>query len=523
MVNHLYYGDNLPVLRESIADASVDLIYPDPPFNSNVSYNVLFRGPAGTDSPAQIEAFDDTWHWDDMVSGQALIELRDSPYQDAARMLDAMIGFLGKNRMTAYLAMMAVRLVELHRVLKPTGSLYLHCDPTASHYLKLLLDAVFGARNFINEIIWHYDGPQGPSRRRFGSKHDVIFRYGKTDAYFSDPKGIAPFKPLSEKELCRYKKLPDGRYFYTTPRGSYTDQSIERLASEDRIEYTKNGKVRVRHFLPTDCSGTVGRAKQLPDVWTDIVSLGHAGGNEKLGYPTQKPVALLERIIAASSNPGDLVLDPFCGCGTTLEAAENLGRKWYGIDITYLAIGVIETRLFNAFGDEAGYTVHGVPADIDGARNFFDRDDRTKKEFEKWAVSLLRGYAQASGKKGADGGVDGFFRFGRDREHTAIISVKGGKALGVPMIRELDAVVLARKAQIGIFLTLHPPTRPMRDWAAQAGTFQVEGFAPVPRLQIVTIEDAMERGVRAVDTPLRHGSELGKAVREDDTTAQNRM
>jgi len=408
-----------------------------------------------------------------MVSGQALIEVRESPYQDAARMLDAMVGFLGKNRMTAYLAMMAVRLAELHRVLKDTGSLYLHCDPTASHYLKLLLDAVFGVRNFRREIVWRSGWVSGFKTRtqNWIRNHDTLFFYHKDHA---------------------------------------ADWTFNKQYIPHDEDYERRG------------GGENPKGKAIDSVWDDPKLYSpniKSFSTEKLGYPTQKPVALLERIIAASSNPGDLVLDPFCGCGTTVHAAEKLNRRWCGIDITHLAIGLIETRLFDAFGDEAGYTVHGVPADIDGARDFFDRDDRTKKEFEKWAVSLLRGYAQAGGKKGADGGVDGIFRFGRDREHTAIISVKGGRAIGVPMIRELDAVVEARKAQIGIFLTLHPPTQPMRDWAARAGTFQVEGFAPVPRLQIVTIEDAMERGVRAVDTPLRHGSDLKKAVREKDKTA----
>ena len=244
---------------------------------------------------------------------------------------------------------------------------------------------------------------------------------------------------------------------------------------------------------------------------------------ERLGYPTQKPVALLERILAASSNSGDIILDPFCGCGTTVHAAEKLNRQWIGIDVTHLAIGLIETRLYDAFEGEAEFRVHGVPQDIAGAQDFFDRDDRTKKEFEKWAVRLIKAYSQSGGKKGADGGIDGIFRFGREKQHKAIVSVKGGKNLGVGMIRDLDAVVTEQKAQIGIFLTLHAPTRPMVDWAKGAGTYEVECFDPVPRIQIVTIERALKDGPRAVNTPLRHGSPFKKAAREEDRTAQGKL
>ncbi len=260
----------------------------------------------------------------------------------------------------------------------------------------------------------------------------------------------------------------------------------------------------------------------ISDVWTDIPPI-NSRAQERLGYPTQKPVALLERIVNASSNPGDLVLDPFCGCGTTVHAAQKLDRRWIGIDITHLAVNLIETRLYDAFEGQARFTVHGVPQDIQGARDFFDRDDKTKKEFEKWACGLIKAYPQGGGKKGADGGVDGLFRFGAGKEHTAIVSVKGGKNVGVEMVRSLDAVTKDRKAQIGILLTLTPPTKPMRDWAAQAGTFQVEGFDPVPRLQIVTIEEAMERGPRAVDTPLRHGSGFKKAAVEHNSAAQGML
>ncbi|KPP84495.1 MAG: Adenine specific DNA methylase Mod [Rhodobacteraceae bacterium HLUCCO07] len=558
MGNHLYYGDNLAVLRESIADESVDLVYLDPPFNSNATYSHLFKDESGQVSGAQIAAFDDTWHWDDMVSGQALIELRDSPHQEAAKMLDAMVGFLGKNPMTAYLAMMAVRLVELHRVLKPTGSLYLHCDPTASHYLKILLDAVFGARNFRNEVIWKRTGAHGRAKK-WGPIHDTLLFYSKTDGYiwnktheayeesylsehynYSDEHGN--FQPISltgpgtrtgssGKSWRNVDPNTSGRHWELPPDRALPNRFVrpkdfEQMTCQERLDvldqqgliyWPKKGSVpRFKRYVEV----TLGNPVQ--DIIHDIGPLT-AKAQERLGYPTQKPVALLERIINASSNPGDVVLDPFCGCGTTVHAAQKLGRQWIGIDITHLAINLIETRLYDAFKGRAEFTVHGVPQDIGGARDFFARDDKTKKEFEKWACGLIKAYPQSGGKKGADGGIDGLFRFGPAKEHTAIVSVKGGKNVGVGMVRDLDAVVTEQKAQIGILLTLTPPTKPMIDWAKGAGTLDVEGFDPVPRIQIVTIEEAMEMGPRAVNTPLRHGNPYKKAAREEDRGAQGRL
>ncbi len=538
MGNHLYYGDNLEVLRNHIADESVDLIYLDPPFNSNATYSHLFKDESGQVSGAQIAAFDDTWHWDDMVSGRALIELRDSPYQEAAKMLDAMVGFLGKNPMTAYLAMMAVRLVELHRVLRPTGSLYLHCDPTASHYLKILLDAVFGAKNFRNEIVWRRSVTKGDARRKFSDDQDIILFYSKSDTYTFHNTHIEP----DEDYTKRFNKDDhDGKGPYhlapldsPNPRPNLTydfkgypspskgwrvsREEMERLDAQGRIWYPpkKDGRLRRKLYLNDSIGPKAG------SVWIDIRPL-QGLSQERLGYPTQKPVALLERILAASSNPGDVVLDPFCGCGTTVHAAQKLGRQWIGIDITHLAINLIETRLYDAFEGQAEFTVHGVPQDIGGAREFFERDDKTKKEFEKWACGLIKAYPQGGGKKGADGGIDGLFRFGPAKEHVAIVSVKGGKNVGVAMVKDLDATVTEQQAQIGIFLTLTPPTKPMLDWARGAGTFQVDGFDPVPRLQIITVEEAMEKGPRAVNTPLRHGNPYKKAARETDSTAQGAL
>nr|MBA3323762.1 site-specific DNA-methyltransferase [Paracoccaceae bacterium] len=262
------------------------------------------------------------------------------------------------------------------------------------------------------------------------------------------------------------------------------------------------------------------KGRTITNDWNDLLPIG---SREELGYPTQKPVALLERIIAASSNPSDVVLDPFCGCGTTVHAAQKLGRRWIGIDVTHIAISLIETRLFDAFKGAAQFTVHGVPQDIGGARDFFDRDDKLKKEFEKWAVGLIKAYPQGGGKKGADGGIDGTFWFGPGQAHKAVVSVKGGKNLGVTMVRDLDAVITEQKAAIGVFLTLDPPTSKMTEWANKAGTFAVDGFPPIPRIQIVPIERALKERERAVQVPLRHSDAYKKTPVEHAPDLQGKL
>jgi len=533
MTNHLYYGDNLAVLRDSIADASVDLIYLDPPFNSNASYNVLFKGPKGNESAAQIEAFDDTWHWTDAAE-DAFQQVRHSGNAAAATMLSAMRSFLGENDMMAYLAMMAVRLIELHRVLKPTGSLYLHCDPTASHYLKILLDAVFGARQFTNEISWIRSLPHGNASKKFGASHDVILFYRKEDGATWNGSFV-PNNPEYIKKFYRFKE-PDGRRYRliscinpnpnrpnltyewngVTKVWKYTKERMRRMHDEGLLIYSKNGIASYKGYLDQM------KGKPVQDVWTDIPPL-MGSAQERLGYPTQKPVALLERILNASSNPGDVVLDPFCGCGTTVHAAEKLHRRWIGIDVTHLAIGLIEKRLRDAF-PKVTFTTHGVPQDIAGARDMARRgreDNSYYFEFEKWALSLIAAQPGNLSRKGADKGIDGNIWFGRTSR--AIVSVKAGDHVGVSMIRDLRGVIEREGAEIGIFLTLTPPTKPMIAEAASAGQYQAEQSAPVPRIQIVTIEQAMELRDRAVQLPLRRGDSFKKAAREEDRTAQGRL
>ncbi|MDQ1900208.1 DNA methyltransferase [Paracoccus sp. WLY502] len=538
MTNHLYYGDNLRVLRDHIADDSVDLIYLDPPFNSNASYNVLFRSPTGDQSAAQIEAFDDTWHWGDEAE-TAFQEVRRSGHTDAATMLEAMRSFLGTNDMMAYLAMMAVRLTHLHRVLKPTGSLYLHCDPTASHYLKILLDAVFGTGSYQNEINWKRTTTHSDSKT-WSRVADIILFYTKSRAFtWNTPREAHSETYLASKyrsddgdgrgpymldNMTSPNPRPNMMYEWkgheSPPKGwRYSRETMARLDQEGRIWYPRNNRgggvdtskrPRLKRYLNEQQGGVMGT------VWTDIPPI-NSQAQERLGYPTQKPVALLERILAASSNPGDVVLDPFCGCGTTVHAAQKLGRQWIGIDVTHLAIGLIERRLNEAFPGVA-YKVHGTPQDLSAAHDLFARDDTTKKEFEKWAVSLIGAQPWRAGKKGADGGIDGRLPFGKT--NVALVSVKGGKDRQRNHIDQLRAVIDREKADIGVFLTLHEPTAPMKAEAAGAGQFALDGFDPVPRIQIVTIEEAMRLRERAVKIPLARTDVFRKPAKEEDTTRQ---
>lgn len=511
--NALYYGDNLDVLREHIRDESVDLVYLDPPFNSNATYNVLFKSPEGASSEAQIEAFEDTWHWG-VQAEDAFDQTMKSGNTAASELLRAMRTFLGENDMMAYLAMMAVRLIELHRVLKPTGSLYLHCDPVASHYLKLVLDAVFGAEFYRNEITWKRTFAHGNVGRNYGDIKDVIFFYtrGKTYTWnqiFTQPtRDVAAAKyPYADPDGRQWQSVtlrnpgvrPNLHFPYKASNGvTYQPHPNGWSCNLTRLEqYDREGRL---HF-PTKPGGALrlkmyadeSPGERLQNLWTDIPPIG-ANAKERLGYPTQKPVALLERILAASSNPGDLVLDPFCGCGTTIHAAQNLGRRWIGIDITHLAISLIEARLHEAFPG-AAFEIHGTPKDLPGARALAEQD---KYQFQWWAVSLVEGAVPYGGKKkGADSGIDGLLYFRPDWKgvEKAVLSVKGGESVGVGMVRDLIGVLERERAGIGLFITLAEPTAPMKKEAAAAGfyeqTMEKKVIAKFPRVQILTVEELL--------------------------------
>ena len=528
--NTLFYGDNLAVLREHVADESVDLVYLDPPFNSNATYNVLFKAPDGHQSQAQIEAFDDTWHWSASAE-QAFDEVIKSGNSDAATMLIAMRQFLGQNDMMAYLAMMAVRLIELHRVLKPTGSLYLHCDPTASHYLKILLDAVFGKGSFVNEIIWKRYGAHndvGQGSKHFGRVHDTLLFYSRSEKR-TWTQLFMPLNPEYIEDTYRNTDAITGRRFTTTPltapggaeKGNpvfdwnghtrawrYSKVTIQRLHDEGKLHYSKTGYARQKLFLEES------KGVPVQSIWPNIKSLSGAQ-KERLGYPTQKPVALLERIVAASSNPGDVVLDPFCGCGTTLHAAAKLDRRWIGIDVTHLAIGLIRRRLTEAF-PAMKFDVVGVPRDVGGARALALHD---KYEFQKWALSMIDAQPYKGGKKGGDGGVDGYLYFKPDGKKTekAIVSVKGGASLTPAMVKDLIVTVEQEGAKIGIFLTLEAPTRGMVAQAAAAGFYQPTGDVqwnrPFPKIQIVTVQQLFQPA-NPIQMPWQDTSGFKKARRE---------
>jgi DNA modification methylase len=546
--NTLFYGDNLAILREHVEDESVDLVYLDPPFNSNANYNLLFKAPDGHQSQAQIEAFDDTWHWNPPAE-QAFDEVMQSGNSDAAEMLRSMVSFLGRNDMMAYLTMMAVRLIELHRVLKPTGSLYLHCDPTASHYLKILLDAVFGPTNFLNEIIWKRTHAHGSSKR-YGPVHDLLLFYAKSSAFvWTNPRtehardyiekhfrnideatgklfspitltgsGIRkgesgkPWKGTNPTNVNRHWALPGAILEGLGISGGTVQDRLNALDDAGRIFWPKSedGTPRLKWFV-TDLNGMA-----VPDTWTDIPPIS-AQAKERLGYPTQKPLALLERIIAASSNEGDLVLDPFCGCGTTVHAAQKLNRRWIGIDITHLAIHLIQRRLKDAFPG-IQFDIAGVPKDLGGARALALQD---KYEFQKWALAMIDAQPFKGGRKGGDGGADGFLYIKPDGKKTekVIVSVKGGQNLNPAMVKDLIVTVDQEGAKMGVFLTLETATKGMVTQAAAAGFFKTD-YGQFPKIQVVTVEQLFGPS-NPLHLPWQDTSVFKKAKRETTETQSN--
>lgn len=509
-MNKLYYGDNLDILP-GLADESVDLVYLDPPFNSNRSYNVIFGRHPGDDddASAQIQAFDDTWHWTPVTDGQyqRYVFADELPMRPA----DALTAFrtlLGENDAMAYLVNMAPRLVQLHRVLKPTGSLYLHCDPTMSHYLKVMLDAIFGPEMFRNEIIWKRSHAHN-SAHRFGANHDVILFFGKT----RNPRWNAIYQAYDKSYIAKHYKHVDEagrRYKRENPTGPGT-RNGETGQPWRGINPTAKGRHWVRPpaeldeldaagliYWPPDKPGAWPYIKlyldEMPgvpvqDVWTDIDPINMIA-KERLGYPTQKPLALLERILTASSNPGDVVLDPFCGCGTTIDAAQGLSRQWIGIDITFIAVDLIEKRLQDRYPGIAGtYETFGIPRDMAGARALFKR---SPFDFERWAVTRID--ARPNEKQVGDKGVDGVARFYVDKKTRGrvLVSVKGGSSVGPQFVRDLLGTVETQKAQMGVLITMADPTPGMTDAANHGGTY----FWPVnerqfPRVQMITVADLL--------------------------------
>lgn len=472
-MNKLYYGDNLEVLRKYVRDETIDLCYIDPPFNSKRNYNQIYNN-IGKEDVAQAQAFIDTWTWDDhAIYCYEQIQSNANGVQ-TSQSVDLMTGLervLGHDSLFAYLVNMNVRIAEIHRALKPTGSFYLHCDPTASHYLKLVCDAIFVPQGgeYRNEIIWRRSsGFKRVTAKKFPTKHDIILYFAKSE----QTDFHTQYQPHKPEYVKRFKPDADGRLHRTD------------------VNPTKGGR---RTIYLDEVEGDI-----IDSVWTDIFPINPAAA-ERLGYPTQKPESLLERIIATSSNEGDTILDAFCGCGTTIAVAERMKRRWVGIDITYQSISLILRRLAQISGAVEKIEIFGIPRDIESARALRDkRDDRVRKEFEKWAIlTYSNNSAIIHEKKGADAGIDGiaYFAVGRDddgdiKSGQVIFSVKSGKVSSRD-IRDLRGVIEREGAAGGVFLTLEDSTEPMRKEAKQAGRFEGE-FATFDRIQIVTVQQILD-------------------------------
>jgi DNA modification methylase len=538
--NFLYYGDNLRILRDYIKDESVDLIYLDPPFNSKADYNILYNEPGGEPSEAQITAFEDTWHWTIETEG-AFADIISFAPERVIEMMRSFRHFIGENDVMAYLTMMCIRLIELKRVLKSTGSLYLHCDPTASHYLKILMDTIFGVENYRSEIVWRRTNAHNKLSRQFGPIHDVILFYSKTKeakfhpgrtpytrAYIkqsfpqSDKRGR--FRPneltgagtrtgLSGKPWRTYDPTKKGRHWAIPGKlmtqlkrevtGLTTQESLDLLDEAGLIIHPASGNLpRYRQYLDTSdgvlyqdiwsyqpgTSGTLYGTEECIDE--DVKYLD--ADDEKLGYQTQKPIGLLERIIRTSTVEGDVVLDPFCGCGTTVTAAQKLQRIWVGIDITHLAINLIKWRMKQMYGLEPkkDYKVVGEPEDLAGA---IELASQNRYQFQWWATSLIDARPYGEKKKGADTGIDGYLYYqeAKNNINRAIVSVKSGKTSSKD-IRDLGHVVDREKSEIGILITLQAPTKDMLTEAAKKGFYESDKLNKrFSRLQILTVEEIL--------------------------------
>lgn len=491
MAGVLYCGDNLEILREYIPERSVDLVYLDPPFNSKRTYNLVYK-----DSQALQEAFKDHWSWDEAApTFSALIGSPTLPAQ-LRPMLRALHDLLvdSDSDLLAYLTMMTPRLVAMHRALKAAGSLYLHCDPTASHYLKMILDVVFGCGSFQNEIVWQRATAKNDPRR-YGRSHDVILFYAKSGAFtwnqqytsFADYSVTKNYTAI-EPETGRRYRLSDltankpggdtdyvwhGQRPYKGRHWAFSKEKMDQMLAEGRIVFRRTGMPVYKRYLD-EMPGV-----PVQDVWTDI-RLASASP-ERIGYPTQKPVALLERIVRSSSEPDDLVLDPFCGCGTTIEACERLGRRWVGIDIARQSVEVIEHRF-----ERAGLAAPSViwhPAAPEAATVLAERD---KLKFEKWVRRKVRAVRSRKKDRGIDG--EALFKDAAGEMWHVLVSVKGGRTLQPAFVRDLRGTMEREDASIGVLVSLAEPTKEMKHEAARAGFLhQQDAEGPIPRLQLVTV------------------------------------
>jgi site-specific DNA-methyltransferase (adenine-specific) len=532
MLNQLYYGDNLEILRKYIPDNSIDLIYLDPPFNSKADYNIIFKEINGNKPISQIKAFSDFWHWDANTQN-TYEELMNNPKypEKLKRLIGVFDGFLGRNDLFAYLVMLSIRLVELRRVLKDTGLLYLHCDQTASHYIKLVLDAIFNPKNFRNEIIWKKSNSPKVQSRGFGTQHDSLFLYSKgpqstynpvkrePDANYlksfsmDDNDGRGPYQSVAlvAGGMQRSETRKVFEFKGITAAWLYSPENLEKFWNENRIIKTKSG-YRLKVYLKNLGGPSVS------DIWDDKeVSPLQGQSKELLGYPTQKPLALLERIIKASSNEDDLVLDPFCGCGTTLDAAEKLHRRWIGIDITHIAIHVIKKRLTERYPD-VKFEIIGEPEDLESARELALQD---RFQFQLWALSLVN--ATPSERKSGDRGIDGvIYSTFLNKNYYGIVQIKSG-TVGVKDIRDFRGTLEREKADFGIFVTLDEPTEGMKAEAVVKGSFNTEWGEKIPIIQIATINDLLNGVTPKLPAPPNNYNVATKGKRKGKEPLQATM
>ncbi len=505
-MNHLYFGDCLDVLKElhsHYPQPFIDLIYIDPPFNSKRNYNVLFESIDVKDANAQKQAFADTWS---NVSYMDELHMLAELDKDLYGVLQVFNGTKSiSNSAVAYLTTMAHRLWYMHKLLKDTGSFYLHCDPTMSHYLKLICDMIFAEKNFRNEISWKRTNPKSNNSNNFANSRDVILRYTKTDKYTFN-KIFGEHDPEYVEKAYRYKDV-DGRRYRLLPLLNpndnrpnltyeflgvkkvwrWTKERMQKAYEDGLVVQLKPGAVPQYKKYLEDSAGKV-----ITTDWNDITP---PASNESLGYPTQKPEALLERIIKSSSNEGDVVADFFCGCGTTISVAQRLNRKWLGADISHLAVRLILKRLIDTYGDGVKHNVklHGFPKDVASAKMLAQDTENGRFGFQEWVIEVLL-HGVVNPKKVADGGYDGYLTYQTDKaKEFVLIETKSGN-VNVKNIREFIQVIEAQKAAAGIFVCFADTvTQPMIIEAKKAGHIKIGGMdTGLDKIQIITVDDLLE-------------------------------
>ncbi len=502
-MNTLYYGDNLEIMR-TMPSNFIDLIYLDPPFNSKATYNVFYPGNGEGKSKAQLTVFEDTWHWSEKAEFE-YAEILKYGNEGIAEIIKSFREFMQESQMMAYLVMMTSRLIEMHRILKDTGSIYLHCDPTASHYIKIGMDGIFGHKNFRNEISWKRYAVHSLSLKGFDKIVDIILLYSKDyeKMFFRRVYGksndieLRKKFPHLEKETNRYyqhvaleqsansssagqTRIIQSKTIISALGWRWSQQTFNKRLKDNPhlIHWTKNQRPRYKIYENEYAGVPIG------SLWTDIFPIS-SNDSERLNYPTQKPIALLDRIIQASSNEGDLVFDPFCGCGTTIYSAIKNRRNWMGCDITHLAITMMEKRFKEAYNTRIKYQVIGNPLDFRSAQDLASRD---RYEFEYWACGLVGANPSNDKKKGADGGYDGFINAGHIGREKVLVEVKSGKNIGIAMLRSFIEVVNKQKASIGIFISLYPPTKDMKKEATSCGFYEHPSYKrKYLKIQIITI------------------------------------